>query len=246
MTNLFLTTLAADSAVTVSGGAGGSQTKWKAGWSAGASSRPVVKHTQNPRVTTVQMTDSATTGESANFVAWYTEPLNAVTIAGTVTCSMWDREAAIATNARPCIVIERCGGDGTFISTVMPAIDDGAGEMVTTAGGAADTVTLAAATVVDTTLVTGDRLRISLWMTSTALATATTHYAQFYVNGPTGSAGSSQLAFTETITVAAGAANANAGLASGAGHALNPAEVSPPLELSQFGTFPGVTSTSSS
>lgn len=38
--------------------------------------------------------------------------------------------------------------------------------------------------------------------------------------------------------------NAGAVLATGAGHALNPAEVSPPLELSQFGTFSGVSSAS--
>jgi hypothetical protein len=241
VTNLYLTTVAADAVVTVSGGGGGSQTKWKAGWSAGASSRSVVKHCQNPLVTTVQMTDSATTGESANFVAWYSDPLQAVTITGTVTCSMWNREVATTTNANAAILIERVGGDGTFISTIMAAINDGAGEMATTAGGAAQTVTLAAATVSDTTLVTGNRLRISLWMTSTALTTTTTHYAQYYVNGPTGSAGSSQLAFTETLLPAI---TVTAVKATGTGTAKNPAatvvENSPPLELSSFGVFAAI------
>jgi len=200
MTNLYLTTVAADASVTISGGSGGSQTKWLADWNAAASSRSVVKQNQNPLVTTIQMTDGTGTLQSANFVAWYTNPLNAVLITGTVTCSMWDREVSTATNAFGCIIVERVGGDGTFISTIAAAAPVGT-EMTTASGGAATTLTLTAANVVDTQLNAGDRLRISLWATSTALTTTTTHYSQFYVNGPTGSAGSSQLAFTETLSI---------------------------------------------
>ena len=203
MTNLYLTTVAADAQVTVSGGAGGSQTKWEAGWSAGAASRSVVKQNQNPRVTTVQMTDGTGTLQSANYVAWYTERLNAVTITGTITCTMWDREVSTSTNALACIVVELVSADGTFIGTIHTVRALGA-EMVTVAGGAVSTVTMTAANVVDTTIDEGERLRISLWMTSTALTTTTTHYAQFYVNGPTGSAGSSQLAFTESLSAFTG------------------------------------------
>ena len=210
MTNLYLTTVAADAGVTA-----GSGTKWKAGWSAGASSRSVVKKCQNPRVTPDQMTDGVSTTDGT-VVAWYTEQLDPVTITGTITCSMWDREVDTSTNARPAILIERCSADGTVLATVMDSIDAGAGEMATTAGGAADTVTLTAANVADTAISGGERLRISLWMASTALSTTTTRYAQYYVNGPTGSAGSSQLAFTESLAVYA------------------PPEVSPYLEVYGF------------
>ena len=229
MTNLYLTTVAADTAVTA-----GSGTKWKAGWSAGASARTVTKKCTNPSGTPSQMTDGAATTDGT-LVSWYTEPLTAVTITGAITCTMWTFEIDTSTNARQAIRVEQCAADGTVLSTIVPSSLVNGTEMPATA--AVQTFSITAGSVVDTTILGGQRLHITLYMASTALSTTTTRYAQYGVNGATGATGSSQLAFAESLTVLVPDATVTMGSAL-AVTAAQPApavtEFAPALELSGF------------
>lgn len=198
MTNLYLTSAAADTGVT-----GGTGTKWKADWSPGASARHLNKNTVTGPTVSLQVTDSATAGTDGTAVSWYSPPLRAVTIAGQVVATLWDRENANANNVRPEVGIERCDGAGNVISTICdPNTNNAAGEMATTAGGASDTVTVSAGNVVDTTLADGDRLRITLWINDAVEAVtnmASGGQGEFWINGPAGSQGQAQFAFTETL-----------------------------------------------
>lgn len=204
MTSLFLTSASADAAVTA-----GSGTKWKAGWAPGAAATHLNKNTVAGPTAPLQVTDGAA-GTDGTVVSWYTEPLYAVTIAGQIVCSLWDRENATANNVAPTIRIERCSGDGSVLSTIVAeTTSHGAGEMPTTAGGATDTITCTAANVTDTTLSDGDRLRITLWIDDASGQGGTGSMAsggrgEFWVNGPNGAQGQAQLAFTELVIPQAG------------------------------------------
>lgn len=199
MTNLYLTNASADAAVTA-----GSGTKWKAGWAPGASSTHLNKNSVAGPTAPLQMTDGAA-GTDGTEVSFYTEPLRAVTIAGAITCSMWTRENATANNVAPTIRIERCSGDGSVLSTIVAETTNlGAGEMGTTAGGATDTISVTAGNVTDTALSDGDRLRITLWIDDASGQGGTGSMAsggrgEFWVNGPNGAAGQSQLNFTDIV-----------------------------------------------
>jgi hypothetical protein len=160
--NVVLSNDAADAAVTV-----GSGTKKKAHLHApGGSSTQVVKVSAAGPTAPLQMTDGAGTTDGAA-IAWYTAPLTAVTIAGAISWAMWTQENATANNVAVAVKIERCSGDGTVLSTIVdPATSQAAGEAPTTA--AADSGSASAANVTDTTLVVGDRLRITLWVDDAA------------------------------------------------------------------------------
>jgi hypothetical protein len=199
VTNLHLTSAAADADVIV-----GSGTKWKANWSAGASATHCNRNSVAGPTAPLQATDGAA-GVNGTNVSWYSPPLEAVTIAGAITCSLWTRENATANNVAPTIRIERCSGDGTVLSTIVSeTTSHGAGEMATTAGGASDTISVTAANVTDTALSQGDRLRITLWIDDASgqggVGTmASGGQGEFWVNGPVGSQGQAQLAVTETL-----------------------------------------------
>lgn len=205
MTKVYLTASSADAAVTA-----GSGTKWKAGWAPGGSSTHLNKNSVAGPTAPLQMTDGATAGTDGTVVSWYTEPLYAVTIAGAISCLFWDRENATANNVAPTIRIERCSGDGTPISTIVAeTTSHGAGEMPTTAGGASDALNISAANVTDTSLSDGDRLRITLWIDDASGQGGTGSMAsggrgEFWVNGPNGAAGQSELSFTELVIPQAG------------------------------------------
>jgi hypothetical protein len=76
--------------------------------------------------------------------------------------------------------------------------------MATTTGGATKTITVTAANVVDTALASGERLKVALFIDNAvdqggSGSMASGFSAQFWVNGPTGAAGQSQIAFAETL-----------------------------------------------
>lgn len=202
MTNIHLTSAAADAAVT-----GGSGTKWKADFSAGASSRHCNRNGTGFVSSPLQVTDGATAGTDGTAVSWYTPPLQAVTIAGAITCSLWCRENATNNNVAPTIRVERCSGDGTVLSTIVfEQTNHGAGEMGGTTAGASQVLTATAANVTDTALSDGDRLRITLWIDSAAAqggtgVMSTSGRGEYWVNGPVGSQGQAQFAFTETLAL---------------------------------------------
>lgn len=199
MSDIHLRSDAADAAVTVGAG-----TKWLALSANASSSRSVVKRCQNPNASPYQITDGSGTTDGT-VVSWYTKPLQAVTITGTITCTMWDRELNASVNAAPVIQIERCSATGTILSTIIAnSVNEGSGEMPTTAGS--DIVTLTAANVADTAISGGERLRITLWLANASaqggtgtMSVTTTYYAQFWINGAVGGAGQARLAFTESL-----------------------------------------------
>lgn len=201
MTNLFLTT--ASQASATPGGA--ETTRWKLAGSAGASARVCNKNTVTGPTAPVAVTDSATAGTDGNSLAWYSDPVSSVTIAGQIVASLWGIESATAANAAPAFGVWRCDALGAVISAIVdPATSGSQGglEFATTAG--TKTCTVAAATVVDTLLASGDRLKVQLFIDDAADqggsgTMASARNAQLYCNGATGAAGSSQIAFTETI-----------------------------------------------
>ena len=204
MSNIYLTSASADAGVTA-----GSGTKWKADFTPGASATHLNKNTVVGPTAPLQMTDGAA-GTDGTAVSFYTPQLWGVTIAGAITCSLWDRENATANNVAPTIRIERTSSDGTVQSTIVDeTTNHGAAEMGTTAGGSADTISVSAANVTDTTLSDGDRLRITLWIDDAAGQGGTGSMAsggrgEFWVNGPNGSQGAAQLAFAEIVCPKAG------------------------------------------
>lgn len=199
MTSLYLTTATA----TASGAT--ETTKWKLAGSAGASARICNKNTVAGNTTPIGVTDSQTAGTDGNSLAWYSDPVNTVTISGTITASLWGVESATAANAAPCIGVYRCDSTGAVLSAIVdPAVvgSQGGLEFATTAG--AKTCTIASGTVVSTALNSGDRIKVTLCIDdavdqggSGTMASGRT--TQLYVNGATGSSGQSQIAFTETI-----------------------------------------------
>jgi hypothetical protein len=199
VTNVYLTSTAADAAVTV-----GSGTKWAAGFAPGASATHLNKNTVAGPTAPLQMTDGAA-GADGTVVSFYTPPLRAVTIAGAITCLMWDRENATSNNVAPTIRIERCSGDGTVQSTIVSeTTNHGALEMGGTSGGISDTISVTAGNVTDTALSDGDRLRITLWIDDSSGqggsgSMASGGRGEFWVNGPNGAQGQAQLAFTEIV-----------------------------------------------
>lgn len=200
MTNLFLTNT--DMAAVTPSGA--EVTRHKANSAAGAASTVRNKNSVVGPVAPTKVTDSATAGTDGNTIAWYSDRLQSVTIAGAITASLWTRESVATANIAPTIGVYRCDQNGVELATIVnPATNYTAGEMGTTAGGASDVITITAAQVVDTALSAGDRLKIALFIDDAAaqggVGNTAAGNAQFWVNGPTGVAGQSQIAFTETL-----------------------------------------------
>ena len=204
MTNLFLS--AGDMSAVTPGGT--ETTRWRLSGSAGTAgmARVCNKNTVAGPTAPLPVTDSQTTGTDGNTVAWYSDPVASVTIAGAVTASLWGVESASTANAAPCIGVYRCAADGTVLATIIdPAAagSQGALEFATTA--AAKTCTLTAGMITDTTLASGERLKVTLCIDDAAdqggsgSMTASGRSVQFTLAGPTGGAGQSLIAFTETI-----------------------------------------------
>jgi hypothetical protein len=197
---VYLTTTAADGDVTA-----GSDTKKLAAFTAGASAQLYNKNTVAGATAGIQFTDGTVAGTDGTAISWYSKPLRAVTIAGAVTSKLWAKESATTANSAVTVKIERCTNDGSVVSTIAAITpSQGGAELATTAGGATVTCTVTAGNVTDTTLVDGDRLRISVWLDDAADQGGTGNMAsgkdtQIWVNGANGAQGQSEIAFTETL-----------------------------------------------
>lgn len=201
MSSLYLTT-SSMSAVTP----GGTETtRWKLAGNPGVTSRACNKNTAAGPSAPLPVTDSATAGTDGSTVAWYSDPLAAVTVAGQIVASLWGGESATTANAAPAIGVYRCANDGTLLAAIVdPATSgsQGALEFATTA--ASKTCTIAAATVTDTAIAAGERLKVTLFIDDAADqggsgSMASGRNAQLYVNGANNVIGQSQIAFTETL-----------------------------------------------
>jgi hypothetical protein len=203
---VYLSTGGADAAVTVGAG-----TKKKATNALpGGSSTIANINTVAGSTAGVQFTDSTTAGTNGTAISWYTDALGVQTIAGQVTWSMWTKEAAVGNNAAAALKIERCSGDGTVLSTIAAITpSQAAGEMGNAA--AADSGTITAGNVTDTTLANGDRLRITVWIDDAADQGGTGTMAsggncQIWYGANTGQ-GLASVTFAETLTLATTGSN---------------------------------------
>lgn len=204
-------------------------TRWLLAGTAGASSRACNKNGAAGPTAPLKITDSALAGTDGNTVAWYSVPLSPVLITGAITCSLWCKESANTANTAPTIGIYRCDALGAELATIVaPTLNLAGTEMATTAGGAAKTISVTAANVTDTQVNAGELLKVALFTDDAAdqggsgsMGSGTN--AQFWVNGPTGSAGQSQIAFAETIS-SAGAGHVFPAVA---GRPVNPGREAP-------------------
>lgn len=129
-------------------------------------------------------------------ISWWSNPLNAVTIAGTVTLNVWMAESDMTANVGAQIIIDRVDGSGAFISTILNT-EKGTEIPLTTR--AAQNWTAAPTS---TALVAGDRLRVRVLGNDVGTMASGSSF-----NSQTGAAsagvdGDSFVTFTETITEA--------------------------------------------
>jgi hypothetical protein len=229
MTSLYLNT--SDVSAATPGGA--EPSRWRLGGAPGTAqtARNCNKNTAAGPVAPLLVTDSATAGTDGNTVAWYSDPLAAVTIAGQIVASLSGAESASTANAAPCIGVYRCDSTGAVLATICdPATSGSQGglEFATSAG--AKTCTLTAAMVTDTALSNGNRLKVTLCIDDAAdqggsgSMTASGRSVQMTVNGATGC----QIAFTETLL-----SISQAGYVAVAGRPVTPPRAAPSI-LSGF------------
>jgi hypothetical protein len=132
---------------------------------------------------------------------WWTKPLNAVTISGTVTMNMWMSENGMNANVGAQVIVDWFDNAGTTNKGVV--LNSERGVEVAVAPRAVNNWT---GSPTSRALVAGDRLRITVLGNDVGtMATAFTFDLGF--SGPTGAAdGDSFVTFTETITEQSGAA----------------------------------------
>jgi hypothetical protein len=202
MTNLFLS--ATD--MTAATPSGAEATRWQLAGSAGpvSGARVCNKNGVAAPPAPLLVTDSQIAGTDGAVIGWYSDPVAAVTIAGTITASLWGQESATSANSAPCIGVYRCDPSGAVISAIVnPATAGSQGALEFTTTAAAKTCTITAG-VTSTALAAGDRLKVTLCIDSAvnqggAGSMSSSQNSQLTVNAPTGGAGQSQIAFTETI-----------------------------------------------
>lgn len=206
MSNLFLT----NTAMTIS--AATETVRHRLGPAAGAASTMRNKNTSAAPAAAVKITDASVAGTDGSSIAWYSDPLIPVTVAGQIVASLWCKESATTANVAASFGVYRCSATGVELATIVdPSTSNGSGEMGTTAGGSSLTVTISAANVLDATVAVGERLKVALFIDNAGDHAGTgsmisAQNAQFWVNGPTGAAGQSQVAFTEQILAVPGTA----------------------------------------
>lgn len=203
MSSLYLTNIDMSTVAT----SGAEPTLHKLNTTPGAAATRRNKNSVTGPTAPLKVTDSTVEGTDGSAIAWYSEPLQPVTIAGQITCRLWDKEAATANNIAPCIGIYRCSAVGVELATIVaPTINQAGGEMGTTTTGTSDIVTITAAQVTDTAIGSGELLKVALFIDDAANQGGTGSMATggrgvFWVNGPVGVQGQSEIAFTETITL---------------------------------------------
>lgn len=126
--------------------------------------------------------------------SWWTNPLAAVTISGTMTMNLWMFENNMSANVGAQVLVERCDGAGTFISTILNS--ERGTELVVTTSTAENWT----ASPTSTTLANGDRIRLRVY--GNDVGTMATGFTFTLTAGAAsaGIDGDSYIQFTETIT----------------------------------------------
>ena len=155
----------------------------------GASSVDSVTNTVAGPTAAVQCTATA----GGTVLSWFTVPLSAVTVSGTITFNIRARESMVQANAGMQVKVERTDRAGTVQSTV---VDSEFGTELTTTDAAQNWT--AASTSTD--LSEGDRLKISLFINDAGGNMASGHTVTASYDGATaGAAGDSYVTFNETV-----------------------------------------------
>jgi hypothetical protein len=144
--------------------------------------------TPRPSGVTIIWTDSA----GGTNLRWWSNPLQAVTIAGLVTANIRGLESALTVNSGVNVGVAKTNIGGTgAVNVVVTAIST-----EWTASETAKSVTGTPASGV--ALLDGDRLRIDIQLKNVGTMAAGT--ATLFVGGPTsGASGDSFITFTETL-----------------------------------------------
>jgi hypothetical protein len=125
---------------------------------------------------------------------WYTEPLQAVTISGTITKVIWGNESATQANAGFHVQVHRTTSAGAVISTIHDS------ERGTEMGTSNSANTWTTGTVTGTTLATGDRLRIRVLINDAGGTLANNRSVTYRFNGAVAAAdGNTYVEFTENF-----------------------------------------------
>ena len=127
-------------------------------------------------------------------MAWYTQPLDAVTITGTVTFNVWMAENNMSANVAARMRAERTDGSGSVISEIATA--QHATEIAVTTRAVRNFT----ATPTSTTLSAGDRIRITILGDDAGTMASGFSFNASYGSGSAGTDGDTFVTFTETIT----------------------------------------------
>lgn len=141
--------------------------------------------------TNIQVTDNA----GGQPLSWYSEPLQAVTIAGTMTVNLRGTENVATTNAGFGIVIERVRVDGNVLSTILPETTV---PSVITELSTSDTAVVGTYTPTSTPINLGDRIRVTVKIRNVGTMASGTATLSFGAASG-GGAGDSFITFTEDI-----------------------------------------------
>lgn len=142
--------------------------------------------------TNIQVTDNV--GGAA--ITWYTEPLQPITISGTVTVNLHGTVSIATVNAGFGMLLERTRADGVVLSTIIAdTVIPSAG---ITALGTADTLVTGTFTPTSTAMKIGDRLKLTMKIRNAGTMAAGTATLSFNASSG-GSTGDSFLTFTENI-----------------------------------------------
>ena len=158
----------------------------------GSASRSSSTSTVNGPTSGIQCKQGS--GGSGAALSWWSVPLSAVTISGTITFNIWGNENNMSANAGLQVVIDRVDGSGSFISTIINS--EKGTELPTTT--AAQNWTGAPTS---TTLSDGDRLRVRVYINDGGGTMATGFLGVIAIGATSaGINGDSFVTFTETIT----------------------------------------------
>lgn len=131
--------------------------------------------------------------KSGVVLAWFSRPLNAVTISGTVTFNLWGLESATQANCGFDVLIERCDESGNVISTISRS--ERGTEMGTSASANNWT-----ATPTSTTLAARDRIKVTVFANDAGGNMGNSRTFTFDYGAATGVDGDSYVQFNEAVS----------------------------------------------
>jgi hypothetical protein len=148
--------------------------------------------------TTAGGTDIPVTASSGgNLLTWFSEPLQPVTISGTVNPNLWGFESANTVNAGRGVLIERTDAAGNVLSTIVA--NTAHGTEFGTSAGVNSTWNI---TPTSTDIAYGERIKLTLKIRNVGtMAVGTASYN--YNSATDGASGDTYIQFTETILPAA-------------------------------------------